>query len=307
MLAPPISLHSPAPDALAAAWAMLRESLVVPGAADRATKEAVAAAVSAGNTCPYCVEVHTATLTALAPQPDPALRDISAWASAGGTRAGATGRPWPFPAEQAPELIGTAVTFQYLNRMVNVFLGESPLPPTVPPRARDRARRFLGAFMRRSAIQRRRPGAALDLLADAPLPADLAWAAGNPCVGAAFARAAGAIDAAATRSVPAAVRDLLATELSTWDGAAPGPSRAWVEAATAGLPAPERAAGRLALLTAKASYQIDEAAVAEYRHTTPGDAALIELTSWASLSAARRVGCWLWDQRADYAGAAVTT
>ena len=47
MLAPPIALHSPAPTVLAAAWAMLHESLLATGTTPRATKEAIATAVSA--------------------------------------------------------------------------------------------------------------------------------------------------------------------------------------------------------------------------------------------------------------------
>ena len=71
MLAPPVALHSPAPAVLAASWLMLRETLIATGKVDRATKEAVGTAVSLGNTCPYCVEVHSATLGGLAGRPGP--------------------------------------------------------------------------------------------------------------------------------------------------------------------------------------------------------------------------------------------
>src|SRR5436190_17347640 len=65
MLAPPVGLHSPAPGALAACWAMLRETLIA-GPGERAAREAVAAGVSLGNTCPYCVQVHATLLYGLA-------------------------------------------------------------------------------------------------------------------------------------------------------------------------------------------------------------------------------------------------
>ncbi|NUP84002.1 MAG: carboxymuconolactone decarboxylase family protein, partial [Nonomuraea sp.] len=58
------------------------------------------------------------------------------------------------------------------------------------------------------------------------------------------------------------------------------------------LPPAERPAARLALLTALASHQVDRRAVEEFAATAPGDAALVEVTAWASLSAARRVGAW---------------
>ena len=289
MLAPPVALHSPAPEPLAAAWLMLRESLVARGLVDRATREAVATAVSEANACPYCVEVHSATQDGLPPSAE--AGPVGVWAKASTVRAQAFAAP--LSAEQAPELIGVAVTFQYLNRMVHVFLGESPLPPNVPDAARGKARRFLGWFMGSAARRAVPPGESLGLLPDAPLPADLLWAAGNPTIAGTFARAAAAIDAAGERAVPQPVRALVTTRLSTWDGEAMGPSRAWVNDAIADLAPADRSAGRLALLTALASYQIDQSVIDDFRRDHPEDATLVELTSWASMAAARRAGSWI--------------
>src|ERR1700735_4058374 len=93
MLAPPVALHSPAPWPLAASWMMLRETLLT-GLADRAAREAVAAAVSLGNSCPYCVQVHTSVLHGLiqgrdataieagqlTAVGDPHIQQLAAWA-----------------------------------------------------------------------------------------------------------------------------------------------------------------------------------------------------------------------------------
>ncbi len=299
LLAPPLALHSPAPAVLAASWAMLRESLIVDGHSDRAARETVAAAVSAGNACPYCVEVHGATLWgltrsadagsmadgALDEVTDPDTRALLSWA-------GGTG-PWPAarPAAQAAELIGVAVTFHYLNRMVSVFLGESPLPPTVPAAARVRARRVLGAIMGRSA-RGARPGAALSLLDGAPGP-EPEWAEGNATLARAFGLADAAVGAA---RIPSSVRSLVTAELSTWDGSPAGFGGDWIEDAVAPLPSADRAAARLALLTAKAPYRVDENVVAEFRRAQPADSALVELTAWAALTAARHRGDSIWQR-----------
>ncbi|RKT19442.1 AhpD family alkylhydroperoxidase [Streptomyces sp. 1114.5] len=300
MLPPPIALHAAAPEVLAASWVMLRETLVAGGRVDRATKEAVAAAVSAANSCPYCVQVHGATLAALLPgaagsAPGRPGARAGAGAEAEATAAGVA--DWlrgaggaRFPAQAAPELVGVAVTFHYLNRMVNLFLAESPVPPGLPPAARSAALAVLGRLMRRAARGAPPAGTSLDLLPSAPLPGDLRWAAGTPSVAGAFARAAAAVDAAGARAVPEGVRALVTAELAGWSGEAPGLGRAWVEEAVSALPEEQRAAGRLALLTAKASYQVDDRLVAEFRHGRPGDTALIELTSWAALTAARELG-----------------
>jgi alkylhydroperoxidase family enzyme len=300
MVAPPVSLHAPAPRVLAACWLMLRETLLADGLVDRAVKEAIATAVSLGNACPYCVEVHTTTLHGLLkipsgtrPMDDPAVRDIAAWARAGGTRDSAARHGVPFPLEQTPELVGVAVAFQYLNRMVNVFLGESPIPKAVPVAARGGVQRMLARYLSSTAGHVREPGASLDLLPDAPLPDDLSWAAGNPSIAGAFARAAAVIEAAGVRSVPDAVRHLVLSQLAEWDGAPLGIGSTTIDDAVSRLSVTDRPAGRLALLTALASHQVTEPVIDQFRRTEASDESLVEVTSWASLAAARQAGSWL--------------
>jgi len=290
MLAPPIALHSAAPEVLAAAWLVLRESLVAAGTASRADKEVVAASVSAANSCPYCVEVRGMALGSLG---DPAA---AAAIEAGDTQAiqdrdtralalwarGEGGLPADVPAATAAEFTAVAVAFHYLNRVVSVFLGPSPLPESVPPQAREKAKAVLGFLLKPGAAPP--AGQALELLPAAPgdTPA-------SP-LDDAFARATAAVEAAGERSVPSRVRDLVRRELKNWDGKPPGLGRAWVEPVLAELPPEERAAGRLALLTAKAAYQITPADVAAVRPERTDDRGLVELVSWAAFTAAVAAG-----------------
>ncbi len=289
-MAPPVGLHSPSPEALAAAWAILRETLVARGTVARADKELVATAVSAANGCPYCADVHGMTMAGLAGsgrRPEHDTGELRAWAEA--TATAARPAPAPFTRAQTPEILGTAVTFHYYNRMVNVFLGDSPLPPHVPDAARPRAERVLSRVLR-PARRAPEPGSSLRLLPSAPSSEALRWARPSPVVEDAFARAYAAADAAGSRSVPDGVRALVAERLAHWDGGPPGVSRSWASEAVAELPAAERAAGELALVIALAAYQVDDGLVQRYRRTTPGDRELVELAAWASMAAARRVG-----------------
>ncbi|MFD0205219.1 MULTISPECIES: carboxymuconolactone decarboxylase family protein [Saccharothrix] len=298
VLAPPIALHASAPDVLAASWLVLRETLLVPGAVPRERKEAVATAVSETNDCPFCVSMHSSMLIDLVGYrdgsiPEPAARAAAEWATANATPGGAAGHPVPFGVGQAPEMVGTAVLLQYLNRMVNIFLGELPFPPGAPAAAMPVVRRVLVWLIKSAERRGPRPGASLDLLPDAPLPADLKWAEGNEAIAGAYARAAAAIEAAGRRSVADGVRSLVLEHVARWDGRPMGVSRAWVEDAIAVLPADQRHSGRLALLTALASYQIDQTVLDRFRAGQPDDQSLVDLTSWSSLAAARRVGSWM--------------
>jgi alkylhydroperoxidase family enzyme len=303
---PPILLHSPSPPALAGFWMLMREPLIASGSVTRLAKETVAAAVSVANRCPYCVDMHSTGMYDLATEQDaeavaedrlsevadPFLRDLADWARMSHLPETEQVRRPPFPAESRPELVGVAVAFHYLNRMVNIFLTNFLLPESLSPRSRrmlkQRISRMLGPLLRRPAES----GLSLPLLPEAPLPPEAAWAAGHPVIAEAVARSYAAFEAAGARSLPAGARDLVLRRLSTWRGEETGISRAWCEELVAELPPAERAAGRLALLAALASYQVDDAVVGEFRAGHADDRTLVEAAAWASYAAARHVGSW---------------
>jgi AhpD family alkylhydroperoxidase len=307
LLAPPVALHAPAPDHLAAAWSILRETLLVEGEVGRAAKEIVAAAVSLANSCPYCVDVHGATLAGLTEGADagqvmagrieaiadPSLRELALWARASGPARSTQPVSAPFPPSHAPELIGVAVAFHYYNRMVNVFLQDSPLPP-VRGRAREMARGAAARMMGRLARVPVLPGASVDLLPAAPLPADLGWAAGQPHVAAAMSRAATVFEAGGRRTVPAGVRLLVTDRLPAGAPSLTG-GALWLDDAVSGLSDEERPTGRLALSVALASYRVTDAVVGAAEADVSGGS-LIELASWASFTAARRAGALLGEE-----------
>ncbi|WP_374228347.1 alkylhydroperoxidase [Streptomyces sp. CNQ085] len=281
VVAPPLALHSGAPRVLAASWLLLRETLLVEGRVGRAVKEAVAVEVSRANACPYCVDIHQATLeTSPRLSPGSPGGGAAQWIRSGAGR----GERAPFTAGEAPEIIGVALTFHYLNRMVSVFLDESPVPARTPAAARGPILRTVARAMRPAAGPPR-PGEGNVLLPPAP-PGP--WWAGTGPVADAVGRSAAAVDDAA-RWVPWPVRRLLESRLEAWDGSPPGLGRTWLEEALASsLPplAEHLPAARLALLTAFAPYQVAETDVTAFREQYPGDRKLVELTAWASLTTA---------------------
>ncbi|WP_255510889.1 carboxymuconolactone decarboxylase family protein [Micromonospora sp. WP24] len=306
LLAPPVTLHATAPPLLAGCWLMLREALLADGPVGRDTREAVAAAVSLANRCPYCVEVHGSALRGLLRGPDasaviedrpaeitdPRLREVIEWFRRDGK---ATNVPPPqLDTTEFTQLVGVAVLFQYLNRMVNVFLTPTPLPVALPPAAARAARWLAALTMGRLARRVGDAGVDLDLLPPAPLPPDLSWARANATLGTAFARACAVVDEAAERAVPPSVRGLLLDLLAGPSGLRAVADRTALEAVLDDLPARDRAAGRLALTVAFFSYRVTDAMVADYRLDEPADRRLVELASWASLTAARAAGMHLY-------------
>lgn len=305
---PPITIHSPVPTILAAVWGICRESLMA-GPVNRSEREAVAAAVSTINECPFCVDVHTTMLHGgtehmLAKRllngnvdnlPLSRTGRIVEWALAGHSPDAEIIESPPFSEEEAPEFIGTAVAFHYINRMVNIFLDDTPIPvPSFLKWLKAPLGRLAGSlFGKRILGLSVEPGDSLSLLPDAPLPDEFSWAKSNPTVAGAFARFAAVINEAGQSVVPVRVRAIVQEHVDSWSGEDLGMSRQWVEDTVADLSDDEKASGRLALLAALASYQVDEHVIGEFRKHFPTDEQLISTAAWASFVAAKRIGSWL--------------
>lgn len=224
-LLPPFAVHLPAPEALAGCWAIMRE----PAAGttmSRATKEAVAATISTINESPYCVDVHTTTLYALTDSDtgakvatgrdgevtDPHLRRILAWAKATRSPGSPTLSDPPFPALAAAELVGTALGYHYINRMVSIFLPASLLPNGALARG---LKRLIGPGIRRRLLSSPRPGAALQHLTNVEGVNldEFSWATTGSIIHGAFTRAAAIFDMLGAQALPAPVCELVTGHL----------------------------------------------------------------------------------------------
>ncbi|TMS00492.1 carboxymuconolactone decarboxylase family protein [Nonomuraea basaltis] len=275
---------SPSAEVLAATWAMLRESLLS-GNAARAGKEVVALGVSMANKCPFCVAAHTTllhatgdhrlaeTIAAGGTPSDPAHARLLAWAKERGGIAG------PFEARHAPEYIGTALIFHFINRMASALLTDNLLPGNLQ---KSRLVRSVGGRVMARAVRRRLPpGASLPLIADLPGSPESAWAAGTPIAPAYAALRAVAGDGGALLgdTARAAVTDTVAA----WDGEHPPMGNAWL----GGLPEEDRPGARLALLAALAPYRVTDADVAAWRGSRT-DEDLVRLCAFGAITATER-------------------
>lgn len=280
---------SPSPPLLTGAWALVRESLLA-GRVSRTDKEVVAAGVSLANRCPFCVDAHTVLLHATGdhrlaetiardeqPQ-DPAHRQLLSWGRDMST-------PQPFPSPDAPEHIGTALSFHFINRVVSSLLTESMLPFGLQ---RLRAvRSAAGRTLARTVRQELATGLSLPLLeteGEAP-----SWAAGT-AIGTAFGalRTAAELGAGLLSEEDAAfVRESVAA----WDGVSPLPPHGAVLPDRA-----ERPGARLALLAARAPYRITDEDVAAWLVPPFTDHCLVHLIAFGAIRAVGRVEATLTTQ-----------
>jgi AhpD family alkylhydroperoxidase len=307
IIADPFRLHAPVPELLAGLWSVTRE-IGVARQVPWPVKEAVAAAVSQSNACPYCVEIHAAIASVGTNQPlapllvqgrtadlaDPSLRAILTWAAATRAPGSAPLLHPPFTAEEAPEILGITLVYHYINRLVQVFLPESLLPSPVHSGWAGRVIwRLIGRKLARSRERERIAGASLSFVPEAALPSEYAWAALSSTISRALAGWVTVMEQVGAEMLTPRVREFVTDFLHDWQGETLPLSRAWVNRAVARLPEADHAVGRLALLAAVAPHQID-AAIIQALRTEPGtDARLVSIVAWASFQAARRILSWL--------------
>lgn len=277
-----------APELLAPAWALLRESLIA-GSGSRSDRELVAAGASQANRCPFCVNAHAVLLHAAGdhglgeavarhetPRDERAAR-ILAWGRA--TRVpGSPGLlPLPFPRADFASHMGTALTFHFINRIVSALLTENLLPAGAQ---RLKAVRSLAGRGIAHVVRAPHPPGTSVALLDSP-GAGPGWAAGT-AVGPAY----DALRTAATKGaglLDDADLALVQETVARWDGS--HPPAVWPE-----LPdRRERPGARLALLAALAPYRIVDEDVAAWRVPPFTDHCLVHLVAYGAFAAVDRI------------------
>ncbi len=162
-LAPPVTIHMSDPLLMAGVWSAARETYVVKRA-NRSMREAVAAAVSNLNECPYCVTVHTSLFASTGgnirhlDEPAKLTAEISAAYEFAKKTLEPDAKSLRHPSvalSHIPQVFGTAVVYHYLNRVISVFLGEVPvaLPGMKSSLGQKMMRASFTFFLKREAFQ----------------------------------------------------------------------------------------------------------------------------------------------------------
>ena len=131
-------------------------------------------------------------------------------------------------------------------------------------------------------------GAGAALLPPAPLPEDMQWATSNPRVADALARWAAAVERETVGVVSPAVKRTVQASLENWHGEQMPISRSWVNADVGDLREEDQAIASLAIVLAKAPYQVDGAMAEAVLAGDRDEARFIRILAWASFTGARR-------------------
>jgi AhpD family alkylhydroperoxidase len=301
----PFALHSPLPKLLAGAWMACRETELA-GSVPRSKKEAVAAAISVLNRCPYCVDAHSIMLDAAGEHAvadslnhgryseikDAEMRSVIQWAL--NTKEPEMGMPRLLSLEpnEEPEIIGTAVFYHYINRVATVLLSETPLPSN-NTWLKGPFRRIAGRMFARAVGRPKTAGESLKFLPEANLPADLQWAEANRVIAQAFARFSAVIDEVGEQAMPLLCREHVEAFVGKWRGESISQNRQWIDYETEGFVEPVKSMVQLAMLAAVAPWQVDERRILMFRKYFPEERVLLSTLAWGSFTAARRIGTWM--------------
>ena len=302
--------RSKVPELMAGIWTAGRESILVDDHLDRTTKEAMNAVLSQVNECPYCGDmlislVHAAgkhdaassifaETEAIFAETEAGIANTTlgnrlAWVKSIATPGSKMDMPAPFTAEELPEAIAALMAMSDINRFSHVVMDGSPVTaPLGLQSVKAAALRLFGGELRATHVKPLLPGRALPLLPPGSLPADMQWAAPTPRIAGALGRWTAVVEREASLVVSPEVRELVAFNLQHWNGELMPISRSWVNSEVAALTGEDRVIARLALVLAKAPYQVDEGLVEDVLREDRCEERFIRILAWASFSGARR-------------------
>lgn len=342
----PVSVSMHNPRFSAALWAVNTEAYRRRGTLSRSQKEVVALGVSLANECPHCAYIHTAMGAAagsdvafkdlqhfyqsrdahaafpVSDGQDPLNNKLASWSIK--YRDGeAREHAMPCTPEQVPEVLGTAMLFSILNRVVDSFVSKSEGGPMFPLPIRmmvklkpaspiiQRLMSWGMSWMMDNQDGKVEAGRVLKEINkviptvngmegttdDIPLelPKELSWAAADPAIGAAVVFLASEAELLVKTFVPKVLVSYMKSWIKGWDGgkAPRGPRENWLAPAVKESALGQEDKGavamlRLMLVTVVASYTIDDDLLSECQesHGFRGTHAAVH---WAAFLAAQRV------------------
>lgn len=301
----PISMHALFPELLVGIWSVLREVVLVEDQVLRRDKEAVGAAVSASNECPYCVDAHTIMIIGLKDQTtakaivkqdlslitNSDLRDIVGWAFDSRNFKAHNIKNPVFDRKKAPEIIGTAVFFHYLNRMVTIFLGPTILPMNIS--FLKGAMKQMAAMMFSKVLQTEKKAKENQKKTKGVNDEILYWTRSNERIQLVYGYLKTVVDDIGQKYVPIEVRSFLQTHIDKWNGHDLHSTKG-LDQLVSDVSPKNQPLAKMLYLTAFSPHRIQSYHFDEFNLYYKGrDEAVLASLSWASFYAAARIGAKL--------------
>jgi hypothetical protein len=300
-----ITSHASCPDLMAGMWMAGREIALVDGQIPAWLKKAMGAALSEVNKCPYCEDMllsltFGASESNLASSlkendltliEDEEVKRIMEWVKASSSKHSKKLKEPPFSVSQMSEALGNLIVFGYTNRISDFTLNGSP----VPWMGRSISLRLFGVELKESVQLNLEPGLSLDLLPEGQIPDDMEWCLSNPFVSDSLARWNRVLEENVANVLSHETIGYIRENLQAWQGGPSLVSRAWVEDEIKSIPALERNRVRVAIIIAKASYQIDDSLIQKLVDEGMSETDLIRLGSWSAFMGAKTVANWCWE------------
>lgn len=276
------------PEILAGTWAICRESVVC-GELSRGQKESIAAAVSQLNTCPFCEEVHGLIASAdgerdtirrlrLNQQPTGDIGQFINWVKKLGPAAQQQAK-LSVTRRASAEIMGTYLCYQFINRIVNVFVEKRVLPG--PKLLHPLGRKLFEPILKKTIVSVK-PGLSLPLL---KVPSELdchTWSASIHELHFAIAALETACHIAGEKHLSMETRQSLTKAINNWDGEPPALGSSWLDSAMQEIKDEQQPRAKFAYIVAIAAWRMDSATLEAARKQCNNDAELLEVAAWAA-------------------------
>jgi len=292
----PIVLSQPSTRVHRLRWAMVREVFVVETHVRRLEKELVASGVSRSNLCPYCVDVHATSIQSLDDNYNKdAMQPLVEWSLNTKNPSAEMIQHPPFSREKAPEIIGTALEFHSTNRLVSIFLEESPLPNFVSRMGMKKIALFFASktFFKSMVMKTPKAGGAQKFLDESTPTVDYDWASSLPLYGLIRSANKVVLQDIENECIPASVALLFKQHLADWNGEDMPMGRAWLKENVEGLNKKEAAIANILFLAAFSPHMMTENDISMLEKNKHRDTLLVELCFWAIQMLTFRIEAWL--------------
>ena len=292
VLGPPFVLHVSIPDLMAGAWSLVRETMIVNVNVDRLTKEKVAGGVSLSNQCPFCVEAH---INMSGGRTEKNKNDIFEWSKSLYSPNSELIKNPPFSKEEAPEIIGTALAFSYINRMVSVFVTDYPLPM---PRLLGFLKPGLSSLFKLTAAKNItginvETGVSLKRMPGAVLPNEFLWAKTNSNISQCFSGFDALSTTTGEKYISPDIQEPVLDYISDWKGEDQGIGNQWIEKVITNMSDDNKKIASLILLVAFQPYKVTKQQIVDLQNQGLKDDQLLAFVSWGSWQATKRISSWL--------------